>query len=252
MRIGVQFYTLRDHCKTLEEFSESLKKVAEIGYKTVQISGVCEFEPECLNKELDKNGLECVITHWNYDEIKYEPLTAKKKHDIFGCKYIGLGSMPGGVNEENLQKFIKDYRRSAKTLAEHGSKLFYHNHHWEFSKCKDGKTILDKITEAFPANELGITLDTFWVQYGGADCVEVIKKLSGRVQCIHLKDMQIVNDEQRMAPVGHGNMNFKNIIEAAEKAGAEYLLVEQDKCYDEDPFECLKKSYDYLTSLGLN
>ena len=41
MRIGVQFYTLRDHCKTLEEFSESLKKVAEIGYKTVQIRIYC-------------------------------------------------------------------------------------------------------------------------------------------------------------------------------------------------------------------
>ena len=39
---------------------------------------------------------------------------------------------------------------------------------------------------------------------------------------------------------------------ALRKAGVEYMLVEQDRCYDEDPFDCLKKSYDYLKSLGLN
>ena len=63
MKIGAQFYTLRDHCKTLEDFSESLKKVADIGYTEVQISGVCQYEPEWLRDELKKNGLKCVLTH---------------------------------------------------------------------------------------------------------------------------------------------------------------------------------------------
>lgn len=35
MQIGAQFYTLRDQCKTLEAFAESLKRVADIGYRTV-------------------------------------------------------------------------------------------------------------------------------------------------------------------------------------------------------------------------
>ncbi len=39
MILGAQFYTLRDHCKTLEDLSESLNRVADIGYRTVQISG---------------------------------------------------------------------------------------------------------------------------------------------------------------------------------------------------------------------
>lgn len=46
MKIGAQFFTLRDFCKTKEDFSESLKKVADMGYSTVQISGTCEYEPE--------------------------------------------------------------------------------------------------------------------------------------------------------------------------------------------------------------
>ena len=57
--------------------------------------------------------------------------------------------------------------------------------------------------------------------------------------------------EQRMAPIGWGNLNFDAILAAAEDAGTEYLLVEQDNCYGEDPFCELKKSYQYLRSCGL-
>ena len=35
LQIGAQFYTLREFCKNTDDFAESLKKVADIGYKTV-------------------------------------------------------------------------------------------------------------------------------------------------------------------------------------------------------------------------
>ena len=40
--ICAQLYTVRDFCKTLSEFAETVKKVAAIGYKTVQVSGIGE------------------------------------------------------------------------------------------------------------------------------------------------------------------------------------------------------------------
>jgi sugar phosphate isomerase/epimerase len=51
--------------------------------------------------------------------------------------------------------------------------------------------------------------------------------------------------------VGEGNLNFPKIIAAAEDMGTEHLLVEQDDCYGEDPFECLARSYRYLRAMGL-
>lgn len=252
MKIGAQFYTLREKATTLPELSEALKKVADIGYTAVQISGVCAYEPSWLKEELDKNGLKCVLTHWNAQEVKDEPLTVLEKHKTFGCPYIGLGSMPGGVNEESLRKFIADYKSVADILQKNGSKLFYHNHHWEFGRCSDGELIMDKILDSFSPSELGITMDTFWVQYGGADCCDWLDKMTGRVECIHLKDMAIVGDEQRMASIGTGNLNFEKIASHAESAGTKYLLVEQDFTYGKDPFECLKDSYRYLKSLGLD
>ena len=63
MKIGAQLYTVREYTKTLDDFAETLKKVADIGYDTVQVSGTCAFEAEWLKEQLDKNGLVCAITH---------------------------------------------------------------------------------------------------------------------------------------------------------------------------------------------
>ena len=42
-RIGAQYYTIRDFCGTLDDFDYSCKKISEIGYKTVQLSGIGDF-----------------------------------------------------------------------------------------------------------------------------------------------------------------------------------------------------------------
>lgn len=249
MKIGAQFYTLRDNCQTLEGLSSSLKKIKEIGYDYVQISGVCEYDPEWLKNELEKNGLECVLTHFSQSEVLNNTEKVVNNHNTFGCKNIGLGSMPYKVNEENLYKFIEEFKPVARKIKEMGSTLFYHNHHWEFSKCADGEYIIDKLASAFEPDELQFTLDTYWVQYGGCDVCDMIDKLSGRLKCVHLKDFLIVGDEQRMASVGSGSLNFPKIIKHLRDAGTEYLLVEQDNCYGLCPFECLKNSYEYLRGI---
>ncbi len=254
MVIGAQLYTVRDYAKNLDDFSETLKKVADIGYKTVQVSGTCDFEAEWLAEELHKNGLSCVLTHTKSADILENTDTVCKNHDIFGCRNIGLGAMPGGgkVTDEIYDKFVSDFTPAIQKINASCHKFFYHNHAFEFTRSKDGKLFIDKLLEDFSPEMLGITLDTYWVQFAGADVSEWLEKLTGRVECIHLKDMVATfNNKNRMAPVGWGNMNFEKIIAAAEKAGGEYLLVEQDDCYEENAFDCLKKSYDYLKAMGL-
>ena len=103
--------------------------------------------------------------------------------------------------------------------------------------------------ESFASEELGFTLDTYWVQAAGGDVVEWIDALKGRLPCVHLKDMAMEKGGQVMAPVMEGNMNFPRILRHLEKAGTKYILVEQDTC-QESPFVCLEKSYRNVSSLG--
>ena len=245
MQIGAQFFTLRDFCKDTDSFAESLKKVADIGYKTVQISGTCQYEPEWLKGELEKNGLECVLTHIPADKLQNDPAKVAKDHDVFNCKYVGLGSF--GFNEEkNIDDFIRIYKPVTSTLKQAGKYFMYHNHDGEFKKF-NGKIVLENLAEAFSPDEMGFTLDTFWVQAGGGDPAQWIEKLSSRVPCIHLKDYAY---GRKMAVIGEGNINFDRVFEKAESAGTKYMLIEQDDCNGENPFDCLKRSYEYLKSAG--
>ena len=256
MILGAQFYTLRDYCKDLDSFSETLKKVADIGYTTVQISGTCEYEADWLAEQLRATGLRCVLTHTKPDKILGDPKKVCDEHKTFGCRNVGLGMIPGGKNltEEKYEQFVKDFKPAAKEIVANGCKFFFHNHCEEFTKYPDGRSCIDRMLEDFTPDELNFTLDTYWVQYAGGDVCSYLEKLAGRLECIHLKDMAIngATWEHRMAPVGYGNMDFPKIIDKAADCGVSYLLVEQDKCYDEDPFDCITKSYKYLKSLGLN
>lgn len=248
MEIGAQLYTLRDFCRDTEFFSETLKKVADIGYKTVQVSGTCEYSPEWLKDELEKNGLKCVLTHYSVDKLQSNPVEAASCHDVFGCKYVGLGYFKFDEEEDGHRygDFTDMYKPVAKALKENGKYFMYHNHDGEFKKI-DGKLILEKLCEDFSPDEMGFTLDTFWVQAGGGDPAQWLEKLYGRVPCIHLKDYAY---GRKMAVIGEGNINFDRVFEKAEYAGTEYMLVEQDDCNGEDPFECLRRSFEYLKSRG--
>ena len=245
MIIGAQLFTLRNYIQNEKDFRFSMKKVAEMGYKTVQISAVGPIKPEILRDACDEAGLKIVLTHSNPDRILI------KEHDILGCDYIGMGIMPDKYRtKEWLEHFAMDYKEPAKKIAAAGKKFMYHNHNIEFEKI-NGKRIMETLMENFTAEEMGFTLDTYWVQAAGADIYQWIDLLKDRISCVHLKDMTVEGGQQHMAAVGSGNLNFSKIMEALEKTGCvKYALVEQDDCYGASPFDCLKSSYDYLNTLG--
>ncbi len=250
MKTGAQFYTIRDFCKTKEDLYESLKKVADIGYTTIQLSGVCDYDPAEMKEALGRLGLECVLTHIPPERIQNDTLKVAKDHTILGCDHVGLGwfnfSCEGGEN--NVPLFVDTYLEPCKVLKGEGKYFMYHNHAAEFKKLGN-KTVMTLMAEAMPADLMGFTVDTYWVQVGGADPADYIERLSGRVPVIHLKDCAF---GQKMAVIGEGNINFDRVFKAAEASGTKYMMVEQDDCNGEDPFDCLKRSYEYLKACGFN
>lgn len=250
MQIGAQFYTLRNQCQTLDDFALTLCKVADIGYKTVQISGTCPYEAEWLKEQLDRNGLKCVLTHIPVPRLTGETEQVIADHFTFDCPYIGLGwyAFDESKDDANYDHFMKTFVPVAEKIHAGGKYFMYHNHDQEFKLAPGGSQIvLEKLAQDVPAELMGFTVDTFWVQAGGGDPAQWIEKLSGRVPAIHLKDFAY---GRKMAVVGEGNINFDRVFAKAEKAGTKYLLVEQDDCNGEEPIECLRRSYEYLTACG--
>lgn len=251
MILGAQLYTLRAYTQSERDFEISMERVAKIGYKTVQVSAIGDIPAGRVREICDRYSLGIVLTHTNPDRVLNDTERVIEEHNIMGCDYIGLGSMPERYRApEWFDRFRADYREPAEKIAAAGKLLMYHNHNFEFQRFFDGKNMMERLMEDFSPAELGFTLDTYWVQAAGADVVQWIEKLSGRMPCVHLKDMEVIGWETHMAPVMEGNMNFPAILEAFGRSqGTEYLLVEQDTCR-ESPFTCLEKSYNNLAKLG--
>ncbi|MGN6711520.1 sugar phosphate isomerase/epimerase family protein [Anaerocolumna jejuensis] len=250
MELGAQLYTVRNYIQTEEDFERTINKIADIGYRYIQISGVGKgISPERLREICDSHGVKTVLTHSDINRILYDTENLIKEHDILGSSYIGLGAMPEKYRGTDwLSYFYEDFKEPVKKIAASGKLFMYHNHNFEFEK-ENGVTLLERLLELFKPQEMGITLDTYWVQAAGADVISWIGKLKDRLPCVHLKDMAVVSGNGVMAPVGEGNLNFPGILEALKETNCEYLLVEQDTCQT-SPFQCLRQSYENLKKLG--
>lgn len=255
MKIGAQMYTVRKQCSTPEETRVALLKVAEIGYRCVQLSGGCEIDAAELRRYADEAGLEIAATHTPLPRITDETERVIAEHRTLGARCIGLGMMPKETQEGGLaalEAFLDSLEAPIRAIRAAGMRFCYHNHSLEWRKL-DGKRIIDRMLERFTPEQMGIILDTYWVQNAGGDVIWWIERLKGRLEYVHLKDMAVSPEkwtETVYAPVGSGNLNFPAILRAFADAGAQYAFVEQDKSYDRDPFDCLKESFDYLHAQG--
>lgn len=251
MKIGIQSYTVREYCRNEKDLGQTLEKLAAIGYRNIQLSAVGPIEPKRVKALCDGNGLKIVLTHDPADAFLERTDEIIERQELYGCRYTGLGFLPEAYRTpEGLEKFGKDFGSVAQRLHDAGLKLMYHNHALEFARMPDGRTLMDHLLSMFPAELMGITADTYLLQYGGVDLYSWLREHAARLHCVHLKDYTVSGFEIRMAPVGRGNLDFRRILEIlGENAACEYALVEQDDCYGEDPFDCLRESFAYLAAL---
>jgi sugar phosphate isomerase/epimerase len=250
--IAAQLYTLRDFCRTPEDIAKTFKKLKEIGYEAVQVSGMGPIAPDQLKKIADDNGLEICATHIGYQRLKDDIEGVIADHKLWNCKYVGLGSMPEEYrsSKEGFIRFAKEASVIAKKLQEAGLSFVYHNHDFEFVKF-DGKIGLDIIFEESDKSAFNAEIDTYWVQSGGSDPAAWIRKMKGRMDIVHLKDMVMdIKKGRIMAEVGEGNLNWPAILDACREIGIKWYIVEQDVC-QRDPFESLAISLENLKKMGL-
>jgi sugar phosphate isomerase/epimerase len=244
-KIAAQLYTVRDFCKTPVEIAKSLKKIKDIGFKAVQVSGIGEIDTAELKKILDDEGLICCATHEGGKMIVEEPEMVIEKLNMLDCRYTAYPyphvPLKSQADCAALAKALND---AGRKLKEAGQVLCYHNHAIEFEKF-DGKTALDIIFDESEPELLQGEIDCYWVQYGGGDPVEWCKKLDKRLPLLHLKEYGIIDNQVKMLEVGNGNLDWARIVKAAKKSGTEWFIIEQDTCRI-DPFESLKISLEYL------
>ncbi len=249
--LAAQMYTLREFTKTPEDIAATLKKVREIGYGAIQISAFGPVDPAELAKMLSDTGLTVASTHTGWGRFVDEIDKVIEEHQLWGCKHPAIGGMPKEHRSaEGAVTFAALATDVGRKLAGAGMDFSYHNHNFELRKA-DGKTWLELLYDNADPAVVKAEIDTYWIQAGGGDPAEWIRRCAGRIPVLHLKDMIMGEDGQRFAEIGEGNLNWPAILAAARDADVEWYCIEQDRCYDRDPFDSLKISLDNLHEMGL-
>lgn len=257
--LGIQLYTLRG--LLAKDPAGTLKQVAEIGYKQVEMYGFPDCQP--LIDGARAAGLALNSSHFNADGAvnpKGDDFSGFKK-TLEKAKGIGLTHLvvpflnPSNRNSADAwKKTAENLNKAAAIAKEAGITLAYHNHAFEFQPIKDGGTGYEIFMKEF-SEDMKFEVDVFWVKVAGLDPAELIAKLTGRVKQLHLKDLKKEiktpnfdgQSGDAFKEVGNGQIDFPAILAAAKKAGVVHCHVEQDN--SPDPLASVKQSFGYLEKL---
>ena len=254
MIIGAQLFSVRDTCDSQEGIRSTLRAMAAIGYKSVQVSGF-PYDAKETRAAADEFGLTIDLTHTPGPELFGNIDKVIRDHKIMGAEVVGFG-YPKGYLDENkiveIDRLISDLDPVAKRLKQDGLRFAYHNHAMEF-KDQGGFTTMDLLYER---TDWDFILDTGWADFAGYDVLKAIDRFADRLQLVHLKDFReaLPTDEKggdRIVPLYQGKTPIDEIMRALEKAGTRIAYVEQDTApRSGNSWADMRKSFDALKERG--
>jgi len=271
--VALQLYSVRDDAKA--NLDDTLRQVKEMGYDGVEFAGMYDYTAEQIRDLCAKYDLVPISAHVPIKAMIEDVKGTFEQYKTIGCKYVVIPHVSADFckADENFPKLVEYAAEFGKVAKDMGLQLGYHNHDFEFTNMIGEKHMLDELYDSVDADLLKTQLDTCWVNVGGENPSEYVRKYAGRCPTVHLKDfvgqksenmyalIGVKNDADKKAaenqefelrPVGSGVQDFPAILKAAEESGAQWVIVEQDRpAFGKTPLECAKMSIDYLKTINL-
>jgi sugar phosphate isomerase/epimerase len=243
--IALQLYTVRE--ATAADFTATLRQLAAIGYRAVELAGYGSSTPAEIRATLDELGMQAVSAHVKLELLDEQPEQTLADLKTLGCQYavVPWVSEAHRSSAEQIGQLAATLNRFGALCKEAGLGFGYHNHAFEFAPV-DGTTMWDILVEQTDPALVLLELDIFWAQYAGVDPAGLLKQLGARMPLLHIKDM--AHDESRAdVPVGTGRMPWAELLPLAAANGAQWYIVEQD--HPRDPLPDVATSFTNLSRL---
>jgi len=261
-RIGLQLYTVRNAMKS--DVEGTIARVAKVGYKEVEFAGYFDHSPRDIRALLEKDGLTAPSCHVGYDVVENKwPETLEAAH-IVGHKYVVCPWIEEKQRHEpdGYKRAAELFNKAGEASAKAGIQFAYHNHNFEFAPepAIGNKLPYDFLLENTDPKLVKMEMDLCWISVGGQDPLTYFKRYPGRFPLVHVKDIKklpklepggpaasLELEAHELTDVGSGAIDWKRIFAHSSEAGIRHYFVEQDE--SADPFESIRKSYEYLSAL---
>jgi len=246
---GFQVWTIRK--KLFEDFAGTLKMMASLGYKEVEMCSPLGysgsgFEPlnkmsgTEMRKIIEDAGLICRSSHYTKNELRDNLDNRIEWSQQMGITQIILSHF--GIPNDSS---IDDYRRAADELNKIGEKTKvagiqagFHNHHGEFEKRGD-VLIYDALLDELDPDLVKMQFQVAVVNIGYI-AADIFRKHPGRFISAHLADWS--KEKEASVPIGQGIIDWEDFFKAAKIGGVQNFFVEMAP-------ETFEESAKFLSSL---
>jgi len=229
-RIALQLYSVRQAAAA--DFESTLRAVAAFGYEGVELFDLHGHEPAQVAAWLEELKLVACSRHARLETIETELPALAGESEALGWKRLVVSWVdPAELDTSTLARLAV----AARAVAERGLELGYHNHDAEVEQG-----FLERLPDS-----VFLELDAGWTWYAGVDPVSLL----GRGPLVHIKDFR-VRGEHAYCPVGDGSVGYERIVPAAMRAGADWLIVEQDEPEGSELEDARRSLAAVITMLG--
>lgn len=240
-----------------------LSDMVDTGLRATELGpdGFLPTDPDELVDYVDGYGLSVVAGF--LPAVLYRP---ERLDDLFGyvdraarqlartgsrVAVIGPDSHVAGydtnvaLSAEEWDHFFTNLTRLVDVIGDHGLTTSIHPH-WGMAVCSQ-----DDVERVLESCDTGLCLDTGHLYLAGADPLDIARMASGRIDHVHLKDVDDHLAERVRAgelvyrqavvdgmfqPLGAGGVDFEALIRHLEHSGYRgWYVLEQDRALSGDP-----------------
>lgn len=251
--VGLQLWSLREYLP--KDLEGTLAKVRAMGFREVEGAGLWGRSVQGFRRALDAAGLRCQSAHMSFERLRDDAGGAFEEVKAVGATWVVCPWIPHGdaFTRDDTLKAAEAFNRFGTAAADAGLRFAYHCHGYEFIPSTEG-TLFDTLARATDPARVMFQIDVFHALFGGAEPSALIKKYSGRVPSLHLKDLKkgvpvkagtAIGPPEADVPVGTGQVDMLSVLRAAVPAGTSLYYVEDESA---DPWGHIPQSLRYLES----
>ena len=254
--IGVQMYSFRNIVPEIG-IEATLDKIRDMGITEIEGGPPGDMTAEEFRRICEERGLTIPSTGAGYEAVVNDINSIIERAKVLGSDFVMVAWIPhdvGNFNYENARQAVDDFNRAGRILKEHGLTFTYHFHGYEMRPHEEYGNLLNYMIYNTDPDYVSFQMDTFWIQFGGADPVELLQNYGERFKTLHLKDMEKgiekdltgLTDPEYNVVLGTGELDMEGIMRAAKEAGVKHYFIEDEssRVLDQIP-----ESIKYLRSL---
>jgi sugar phosphate isomerase/epimerase len=255
--LALQLYSLRHRFKA-GDVDGALALTRSFGFEHVEGNAPEGMSSADFAKKLSGHGLHAMGIGVDFGSLSGDLAKAIDEARALGAKHVMCAWIPHdkAFTRADADKAVAAFNAAGRKFKDAGLRFMYHTHGYEFQPGEGG-TLFDAIVTRTDPATVFFEMDVFWVVRGGGQPVELFERYPGRFLATHVKDMKkgtATGDPTGSAPeetnvvVGQGVIDWPAVFRAAEKAGVEWHIIEDESPEAERQ---IPESLKYIASLKL-